>query len=87
MHGLQRLRARLEVTNVEVRQGVIDEAVHGAVGAVHVLVDEPWDEVGGEGDDEGLRDRRMLKTGINYKQLHEVTLTKRVLASFGPAVQ
>lgn len=54
MHGLERLCAWLEVTDVEKRQSVIDEAMHGAVRAVHVLVDQPWDEVRGEGDDEGL---------------------------------
>lgn len=42
---LQRVGALLEVSDVEVRQSVIDEAVHGAVQAVHVLVDQPWDEV------------------------------------------
>lgn len=59
MERLERGRARLKVTDVEVRQGVIDEAVHGAVRAVHVLVDEPWDEVRGEGDDKGLEEREV----------------------------
>lgn len=47
----------LEVTDVEVRQSVIDKTVHGAIRAVHVLVEQPWDEVRGEGDDKGLGDR------------------------------
>lgn len=51
---LERLCAWLEVTDVEKRQSVIDEAMHGAVRAVRVLVDQPWDEVRCEGDDEGL---------------------------------
>lgn len=54
VHRLLRGCARLEVTDVEGRQGVIDEAMHGAIGAVHVLVDKPGDEVRGEGDDKGL---------------------------------
>lgn len=37
---------------------MVDEAVHGAVRAVLVLVDHPRDEVGGEGDDEGLLTER-----------------------------
>ena len=62
MQWLERVCAWLKVTDIEVRQSVIDKAVHGAVRAVHVLVDEPWDEVGGEGDDKGLRDRnRMIR--------------------------
>lgn len=60
MHWLERVSAWLEVTDVEVRQSVIDEAMHGAVGAVHVLVDQPWDEVRGKGDDKGLGDRELL---------------------------
>ncbi len=58
MHWLERICARLEVTDVKVRQRVIDKAMHAAVRAVHVLVDEPWDEVRSEGDDEGLRDKK-----------------------------
>lgn len=56
VHWLQRVCARLEVSDVKVRQSVVDEAVHGAVRAVHVLVDKPRDEVRGEGDDKGLRE-------------------------------
>lgn len=56
VHWLERVCAWLKVTDIEVRQSVIDEAVHGAVRAVHVLVDEPWDEVGGEGNDKGIND-------------------------------
>ena len=39
VHWLQRGSARLEVTDVEVGQSVVDKAVHGAIRAVHVLVD------------------------------------------------
>lgn len=34
---------------------MVDKPMHGAVGAVHVLVDHPRDEVGSEGDDKRLR--------------------------------
>lgn len=51
VHGLFAL---LEVADVEVGQRVVDEAVHGAVRAVHVLVHHPGDEVRGEGDDKRL---------------------------------
>lgn len=50
--------AVLEEADVKEGQRVVDEAVHGAVGAVLVLVDHPRDEVGGEGDDEGLLTER-----------------------------
>lgn len=55
VHGLERGCTWLEVTDVEVGQGVINKAVHGAVRAVHVLIDQPRDEVRSEGDDKGLR--------------------------------
>lgn len=51
VHGLFAL---LEVADVKVGQRVVDKSVHGAVGAVHVLVDHPRDEVWGEGDDKRL---------------------------------
>lgn len=54
------LSAWLKVTDVEVGERVIDKAVHCAIGAVRVLVDESWDEVGGESDDERLRDKAAL---------------------------
>lgn len=60
VHWLDGRCAFLKVTDVEVRQSVIDEAMHGAVGAVHVLVDEPWDEVRSEGDDKSLRDTKLF---------------------------
>lgn len=50
-----RRRARFEIGNVEVGQGVVDEAVHGPRLAEHVLVDQPRDEVRCEGDDKGLQ--------------------------------
>lgn len=66
VHGLQGGRARLEVADVEVGQRVIDEAVHGAVRAVHVLVDQPRDEVRRKGDDEGLKVHRNAYVMIYY---------------------
>lgn len=60
MQWLERVCSWLEVADIEVRQSVIDEAVHGAIRAVHVLVDQPWDEVRGEGDDKGLGNRKLL---------------------------
>lgn len=62
VHWINRFCARLEVTDIEVRQSVIDEAVHAAVGAVLVLVDQPRDEVRGEGDDKCLRKRKRTLT-------------------------
>ena len=47
-------RAILEVTDVEGGEGVVDEAVHGPVLAVHVQVHQARDEVGCEGDHERL---------------------------------
>lgn len=42
---------------------MIDEAVHGAVGAVRVLVDQTRDEVRGEGDDKSLVNRMAHQLG------------------------
>lgn len=44
----------LEMAYVKMGQRVVDKAMHGAVWAVHVLVDHPRDEVGSEGDDKSL---------------------------------
>lgn len=57
--------AVLEEADIEEGQRVIDEAMHGAVRAVLVLVDHPRDEVGGEGDDKGLLTER--STGEELK--------------------
>lgn len=46
---------RLEVTDIKVGQGVVNEAMQGTSITVHVLVDETWDEVWCEGDDKSLR--------------------------------
>lgn len=54
------IRAWLKVTDIEVGERVIDKAMHSSVGAVHVLVDESWDEVGGKSDDKRLRDKAGL---------------------------
>lgn len=50
-----RCRAGLEIGHVEVGECVVEEAVHGAIRTVHVLVDEPRDEVRCEGDYKGLQ--------------------------------
>ena len=53
--GPRRGRGALpEVGHVEVGEGVVDEAVHGAGGAVHIQVHQPRDEVRREGDHERL---------------------------------
>ena len=57
VHGIHGSSAVLKVGDIEVRQGVVDKAMHGAVWAVHIQVDEPGDEVRGEGDDKGLEER------------------------------
>ena len=46
--------AGLEVGDVEVGQGVVDEAVHGARVTVHVLVHEPGNEIRRERDHKSL---------------------------------
>lgn len=64
LHGVaqvelvQGFTALLEVADIEEGQRVVHEAVHGALLAVPVLVDHPWDEVRGEGDDKSLRTQR-----------------------------
>lgn len=72
MHRLDGVCARLEVADVEVRQSVVDEAVHGAVHAVHVLVDQPRDEVRGEGDDKGLGGTQSLLKPREAYRVHDV---------------
>lgn len=37
---------------------MVNEAMHGALLTVLVLVDHPWDEVRGEGDDKSLIKKR-----------------------------
>lgn len=37
--------AILEVADIKVGQRIVDKSMHGAIGAVHVLVDHPRDEV------------------------------------------
>lgn len=51
----------LEVSHVEEGQGVVDKAMHGAVYAVHVLVDQPRDEVGCERYDKCLHGEDRVK--------------------------
>lgn len=53
-----RRRARFEIGNVEVGQGVVDEAVHSPRLAEHVLVDQTRDEVRCEGNDKSLQQKR-----------------------------
>lgn len=50
VHRLDWIRSWLKITDIEVGETVVDEAVHGSIRAVHVLVDQPRDEVRGEGD-------------------------------------
>jgi len=52
---LHRLGARLEVTDVEVGECMVDEAMKSPIWTVHVLVDQAWDEVRSEGDHKRLR--------------------------------
>lgn len=47
----------LKVTDVEIRQCVIDKAMQGTIRAVRVLVDQSRDEVRGKGDDKSLQKR------------------------------
>lgn len=63
-----RRRARFEIGNIEVGQGVVDEAVHGPRLAEHVLVDQSRDEVRCEGDDEGLQ-RKRTRNPLTNKRL------------------
>lgn len=46
--------APLEVADIKVGQGMVDKSMHGAIRAVHVLVDHSRDEVWSEGDDKCL---------------------------------
>lgn len=52
--GVKWICAWLKVTDVKVGERVIDKAMHCSIGAVHVLVDESWDEVRCESDDKRL---------------------------------
>lgn len=63
-------RSRPEVGDVEVREGVVDEAVHGARVAVHVLIHQSGDEVGREGDHKGLMGRRMELLQLGFVYMH-----------------
>lgn len=49
--------AHLKVASVEVGECVVDKSMHGAVRAVHILVDHPRDEVRRKGDDKCLEER------------------------------
>jgi len=46
--------AFLEMADIKVGQRMVDKSMHGAIRAVHVLVDHPRDEVWREGDDKCL---------------------------------
>lgn len=48
--------AFLEVADVKIGQRMVDKSMHGAIWAVHVLVDHPRYEVWSEGDDKCLGD-------------------------------
>ena len=49
--------ALAEVLRVELGEGEVGVAVQGHVGAEAVLVHQLWDELGREGDDEGLENK------------------------------
>jgi hypothetical protein len=58
--------ALAEVLRVELGEGEVGVAVQGHVGAEAVLVHQLRDELGREGDDEGLQKRiRIFKVGKN----------------------
>ena len=59
-------RAILEVADVEGREGVVDEAVHGPVLTVHVEVHQARDEVGREGDHKRLARERNGQRGPQW---------------------
>lgn len=58
----------LELADIEVRESVIDEAMHGSVLAVCILVHKAWDEIGRDGNDKSLRDVKTTK-----KHHHQTT--------------
>lgn len=61
MQLVHRFRSVLDAADVEEGQRVVNKPVHGAIRTVLVLVDHPWDEVRGEGDDESLLKKRRRK--------------------------
>ena len=54
MQRIHRLLAILEVADVEIGEGMVHKANHGAVTTVRVLVNQPGDEVRCKGNDKGL---------------------------------
>lgn len=44
---------------------MLDEAVHGPIGAVHVLVDQPWDEVRSESNHKCLDQKKREETTLD----------------------
>lgn len=67
MFWLTWICAWLKVTDIKVGERVIDKAMHCSIGAVRVLVDESWDEVGGKSDDKRLRDKAALVDHCVYE--------------------
>lgn len=51
---IQGFFALLEVADIKIGKRMVDESMHGAIWAVHVLVDHPRDEVWSEGDNKCL---------------------------------
>lgn len=47
---------------------MIDEAMHGSILAVCILIHKAWDEIGGDSDDKSLRGG---KTKTNKQKHHE----------------
>ena len=56
--------ARREVADIEVGQWVFCVAIHGAICAIHVLVNHPWNELWRERDDECLQGSTKSETCI-----------------------
>lgn len=68
LHNVAALKYRsvglVEVGGVEHGQGLVDVALQGPVWAVGHCVHQAWDEVWGQGNDEGLR--RTAKSSSVY---------------------
>lgn len=58
----------LELADVEVWEGVIDEAMHGSILAVCILIHKAWDEIGGDSNDKSLRDGKTNKQKTTKKE-------------------
>lgn len=52
--GAKRCSVFFKITDIEVWQCVVYEAMHGSIHTVHVLINQSWDEVWCKGDDKSL---------------------------------